>query len=189
MNSLDVFLTIFIAYFTIRGIFRGLIKELIIVFALVLGYMVAFTFFEPFTQWLLHNFKSFPKTGARIIAFAIIFFAINIGLRILGIFVEKLIKFAFLQPLNRLGGGLFGLVKSLFFLSIIVFILRLLPFANVVLQKIGAGKSVLWPYVIYFSTYIYQILLMIIPGNAIQQQIQNLFHSADSTLFNVLKIR
>ncbi len=187
MNSLDIFLLIFIAYFTVRGIFRGLIKELIIVLALVLGYILAFSFFEPLSVIFMNTFKGFPKTGARILSFALIFIAINIALRLFGVFLEKIIKFAFLQPLNRLGGGLFGLLKSLFFLSIILFIIRLLPFAPAALQKVGAGESILWPYVIYFSTWIYQILMALIPGAVVQKQVQQMMRSADSTIFKMLK--
>ncbi len=189
MNSLDVFLLIFIAYFTIRGMFRGLIKELIIVLALLLGYYLAMTFYGPTTKWLINLFPSLPQNGAQILAFALIFIVVNVVLRLFGKFLEKLIKFVFLQPLNRLGGALFGLLKSLFFLSVIVFILRLLPFSAQFLQKIGAGKSIIWPYVIYFSTYVFQILAAFIPQMTAPDSLKKLQNISlpDSTVFHLLK--
>ncbi len=187
MNSLDVILLIFMAYFTIRGIFRGLIKELIIILALVLGYIVAITFYEQGAILLFKNFHDFPKAGARILSFFLIFLAVNISLRILGSFLEKIIKFAFLQPLNRIGGGVFGLIKSLFFLSIVVFIIRLLPFAPQILQKMGAGQSLLWPYIIYFSTYVIQILISVFPSGMLDHGVQNLMRETDSSLLKYFK--
>lgn len=174
MNSFDIFLLIFMAYFTIRGVFRGLIKELIIILALVLGYLAGFAFFEQGSVWLMKSVHGMPQTGARILAFALIFISVNIALRMLGSFLEKIIKFAFLQAFNRLGGGLFGLLKSLFFLSILLFIVRLLPFAPKILQKVGAGESVIWPYVVYFSTYVFQFMLAIFPTNSVQDTVKNL---------------
>ncbi len=172
MNSLDIFLLIFIAYFTIRGVFRGLIKELIIVLALILGYYLAMSLYEPLGKWLVLNFKSLPQTGSQILAFVLIFVVVNVALRILGSVLEKLIKLVFLNPLNRLGGALFGFLKSLFFLSIIVFILRLIPYSPKFLQKIGAGQSLIWPFVVYFSTYVFQILAAVVPGMGSPDQLQ-----------------
>lgn len=186
MNNFDIILLIFIAYFTIRGIFRGLIKELIIILALVLGYMIAFALYEQGSIILIKTFNGFPEAGAKILSFTLIFLAVNVALRLLGTFLEKIIKFAFLQPLNRLGGALFGLLKSLFFLSIIIFIIRLLPYAPQILQKAGAGKSVLWPYIIYFSTYVYQILLSIFPTGIMEHGVHQLMNGADSTVFKLL---
>ncbi len=164
------------AYFTIRGIFRGLIKELIIILALVLGYLLGFAFFEQGGVWLMKSIHGLPQTGARILSFTIIFIGVNIVLRLLGSFLEKIIKFAFLQTINRLGGGLFGLLKSLIFLSILLFIVRLLPFAPRLLQKAGAGQSVIWPYVIYFSTYVVQIMMGLFPADSLQNTIKHLMN-------------
>ncbi len=176
MNSFDIFLLVFMAYFTIRGVFRGLIKELIIILALILGYLLGFAFFEQGALLLMKSIHGLPQTGARILSFSIIFIGVNVALRILGSFLEKIIKFAFLQTINRLGGGLFGLLKSLFFLSIILFILRLLPFAPKILQKLGAGQSVIWPYVIYISTYIVQIMMSLFPMNSMQETLKHLMN-------------
>ncbi len=189
MNSLDIFLLIFIAYFTIRGIFRGLIKELIIILALILGYYLAMTFYDPLSHWLLKSFKALPKTGAQILAFILIFVIINVLLRLLGSFLEKLVKLVFLQSINRLGGALFGLLKSLFFLSIVVFLVRLIPYSAKFLQKIGAGQSLIWPYVIYFSTFVFKIFAAVIPNINVQQQMNNLIHIAmpDTSIFKLLK--
>ncbi len=187
MNSFDIFLLIFMAYFTIRGVFRGLIKELIIILALVLGYLLGFAFFEQGSVLLMKSINGLPQTGARILSFTIIFLVVNIALRILGAFLEKIIKFAFLQTFNRLGGGLFGLVKSLFFLSILLFIIRLLPFAPKIMQKVGAGESVIWPYVIYFSTYLYQIMVSIFPANSVQDTVKHLMSINAITVFPIFK--
>lgn len=189
MNSLDIFLLIFIAYFTIRGVFRGLIKELIIVLALILGYYLSMSFYEPLGKWLILNFKSLPQTGSQILAFVLIFVFVNIGLRIIGSFLEKLIKLVFLSSLNRLGGALFGLLKSLFFLSIIVFILRLIPYSPKFLQKIGAGQSLIWPFIIYFSTYVFQILAAFVPGMNAPDQLHKLINISlpDTSVFQILK--
>ncbi|MHB2155746.1 CvpA family protein [Calditrichota bacterium GD2] len=188
MNSLDVFLIIFIAYFTIRGIFRGLIKELIIILAILLGYYLAMSLYQPLSKWLMQA-ASLPETGAQILAFVLIFIVVNVVLRMVGSILEKLIKLVFLQPLNRLGGALFGLLKSLFFLSVIVFILRLLPFAANFLQKMGAGESLIWPYVLYFSTYVFQMLAALIPQMANPDQLLKFRNISlpDTSLFQLLK--
>ena len=47
--------------------------------------------------------------------------------------------------LNRLLGGLFGLLKSLLIMGIAVFLLNLIPFSSSFVEKAGTDNSILFP--------------------------------------------
>jgi uncharacterized membrane protein required for colicin V production len=59
--------------------------------------------------------------------------------------LSKTLKIAMLGWLNRLLGGILGLFKIIIILSILVFILDLIPFSSILLDQIEVQNSYLYP--------------------------------------------
>jgi membrane protein required for colicin V production len=161
MNSLDLFFLVIIIIFFLRGLFRGLAFELISLIGLILGYLIAITYLNILSALILKYIPALPTAAANIISFAIIFIITNIILRFVANVLTRTLKYAMLGWLNRLLGGLFGIMKSLIVLSIIVFLISLVPALDGILKMFGLGDSFIFP-------------LLKILGPELYEQIQNL---------------
>jgi membrane protein required for colicin V production len=145
MNSLDLFILIFASIFFIRGIFRGFVFELITVAGLIIGYLVAITYLDILSSLLIRFFPALPIAVCYIISFIVIFIVTNVVLRFVANVLTRTLKFAMLGWLNRLFGGLFGLVKGILILSILVFLVSFVPFSTQFIAMIGTDQSILFP--------------------------------------------
>ncbi|MGD9486719.1 MAG: CvpA family protein [Calditrichaceae bacterium] len=182
MNYLDITLIITIAIFTIRGLFRGLITELMTLVALILGFFIAVYYLQPAVQLLLVSFPSLPEFAARIIGFIVLFFAVNLTVRLLSKLLNSFASLGLLQPVNKIAGGVFGFVKTVFVLSIILIMIEFIPGSNTLLNAIGKENSMVYGSVKNFAPNIYNFIVAFIPGNEkLYDQIIDGFRQADST--------
>lgn len=145
MNPVDIFILVFILFFLIRGFFRGFVLELTTLIGLVLGYLVAISNAGWVTQLILQYLPSLPQSAVNIFSFALLFIGTNLILRFVADIITKTLKFAMLGWLNRWLGAIFGTIKSLIFLSVLVLVLDFLPFSTYVLDRPEIHESQLYP--------------------------------------------
>ena len=119
MNPLDLFILIpIIAGFTF-GLFRGLVKELTSLAAVVLGIYGA-RFFSPWLAAVLVRSFNFSARTAQPTAYFLLFLVIVVGLLFLSRIVDKVFESMSLGGLNKLFGGLFGALKYALILSVLI---------------------------------------------------------------------
>ncbi|RMH61435.1 MAG: CvpA family protein [Calditrichaeota bacterium] len=167
MNYFDVAVLTVVLFFTIRGLFRGLISELMVLVALVFGYAAAMLFHTHLQQKLAPMFPSLPAGALKVVAFILLFIAVNIFFRILGSILNKIATFTFLQPVNKLAGAVFGFTKVALSLSIALYLVQAIPGAHLLLDKIDKKNS-----------YTYQPLSDFAPT------LYKMFRSGDDKSFN-----
>jgi len=120
MNWLDIVLAIPMLWFLYRGFRNGLIIELASLAALILGIYVALHFSFYVEGWLVENFEIGEKY-LYIISFALTFIIVAVLVFLAGKIIHKLVGIIFLGFLNRLAGGIFGLLKAALVLSVILY--------------------------------------------------------------------
>ncbi|MDP2089326.1 MAG: CvpA family protein [Flavobacteriaceae bacterium] len=120
MNTFDIILLIFLLYGFIRGIFKGLFVEVASLLALILGIYGAI-YFSDFAGNYLHEAASWNKKYISIASFVLTFIIIVIVITLLGKFFTKIADLASLGLLNKLFGGIFGLLKMTLITSILLF--------------------------------------------------------------------
>jgi membrane protein required for colicin V production len=120
MNWLDIVLAIPMLWFLYRGFRNGLVIELASLAALILGIYVALHFSFYAEGWLTDNFEISDKY-LYIISFALTFIIVALLVFLAGKIIHKLVGIIFLGFLNRLAGGLFGLLKAALVLSVILY--------------------------------------------------------------------
>ena len=120
MNTFDIILLIFLLYGFIRGLFKGLFVEVASLLALILGIYGAIHF-SDFTGTYLNEALNWNKKYITIASFVLTFILIVIAITLLGKFFTKIADFASLGLLNKLFGGIFGLLKMALFLSVVLF--------------------------------------------------------------------
>ena len=121
----DVVIIAFIAVFAIIGIFKGFVKQIISILAIVFGTWCAFKFTgllaENVNGWF--NLNISPNT-LNLILFIAILIIVMILAHFIGKGIESLIKLSLLGWLNRLLGFLFGALKAIIILSIAVYFIN-----------------------------------------------------------------
>lgn len=119
MNILDIIIIIPIVAGFVIGLFKGLVKELLSLIAIVLGIYGAKTF-EPMVTKLLLSIFDIQQKVAQPISYLILFVLIAIGLLILANMLDKLLSAISLGGLNKLLGGIFGGVKYALIVSVLL---------------------------------------------------------------------
>jgi membrane protein required for colicin V production len=119
-NWIDVILVILIAWSLIKGYRKGFIIELSSLLALALGIFGAIKFAD-FTSIYLNQNLDLPEDYTPLIAFALTFIVIVIGVHFLARILQGLVKMVALNFFNRIGGAIFSVCKTLLILSFVLF--------------------------------------------------------------------
>jgi len=119
MTILDLFILAPIVLGFVFGLFKGLIKELFSLAAIVLGVFGARIFEPQVSKFLLSMFDMQVGT-AQAVSYLILFLAIVILLLFIANMLEKLFSAIALGGLNKLLGGLFGALKMALIVSVLL---------------------------------------------------------------------
>lgn len=141
LNGLDYILLVPLLWAVFKGFKNGLIKEVFSLLALILGIFITYKF-SYFVEEKLDG-----MFAAHYIAFVITFFAVLIGVHFVGVLVEKVIKLAVPNFLNRLLGICFGIAKWLFICSILLIMLKTIDTKQKILTPKLTENSLFYPYV------------------------------------------
>lgn len=123
MNWLDIVLAIPLVWFMYKGFRNGLIIELASLAALVLGIFIALHFSFYAEEFLLEYFD-IPDNYLNIIAFAVTFIIVAVIVFLIGKIIHKVVSIVALGFLNRLAGGIFGLIKVALVISVIIYFIN-----------------------------------------------------------------
>ncbi|HKK00904.1 MAG TPA: CvpA family protein [Desulfuromonadales bacterium] len=126
MNWFDIAILVVLAAFALKGLLRGLLKELCSLIGLVAGLYLALRFSTPLAAEMTQAFH-LPQKLCSIVAFSLLFLATFAFFTVLGYLLSRFVKLVFLGGLNRVAGGLFGLVQGGLLLALALFTLSLSP--------------------------------------------------------------
>lgn len=116
MNFLDFLIIIPLAWFSYKGFKNGFVMEVVYLVSILAGIYVALRF----SDWVGSHI-GITGENASIIAFAVTFFAVIIGVYFLGKAIETLLKKLSLGLLNHIGGLLVGLFKTALIIGLLIF--------------------------------------------------------------------
>ncbi|MBW6502978.1 CvpA family protein [bacterium] len=143
MNLLDLVLAVLIAWFAVSGIVQGLVGQLFSLGGLIAGHLLGIRYFALAQEKLGLSFQY-----AEVVAYAVVFLAAYLGVRLIGGLIENRVRESKLSGTDRLAGMAAGLVKGALFSILIVFLLvillprdaRLLRESKAAPTAIAAGK-------------------------------------------------
>ena len=147
MNGLDIVFALIIGLTLLRGLWRGAIREVSSLVALVAGFVLAGRFSTEAAD-LVQKGVNNPQIAAGL-GYLGLFFAVYICVVLLGLLVHKVLHAVLLGWVDRLGGGCLGLAKGLLISCLLLFVLtlvvsprsgwvadsRLSPYLNLLTQK------------------------------------------------------
>ncbi|CAZ95528.1 CvpA family protein [Zobellia galactanivorans] len=132
MSFLDIILGLLLLYGLWKGLKNGLFVELASIVALIAGIYGAIHFSYYAGDYLSQN-MDWNERYINIAAFVITFIVIVLAVQLAGKFLTKIANFAMLGLLNKVAGGIFGVVKVAVILgALLIFFERVNNSAGVV---------------------------------------------------------
>ena len=145
MNPFDMMATVILAFCVIRGIFRGLIKEMSSIVGVLAGYYAAYSYYPEIARLLARWMTN--SVYINILSFLILFCAVFLIVSTLGVIVKYALNIAFLGWFDRICGSLFGSIKGILIVAVLVVIFTaFLPQGSPVIKD-----SLLAPHVVMIS--------------------------------------
>ncbi|ANM29794.1 hypothetical protein ABI59_09700 [Acidobacteria bacterium Mor1] len=118
MNNFDLVLLALAGALVVFGMFKGLIRILIGIAALVAAFALAASFHQPLADKLAE--MSVPFVGQRLVAYLLIFVGVMLAGGFLARLLRKMVKIAMLGWADRLGGAALGLVAAALISALLV---------------------------------------------------------------------
>jgi membrane protein required for colicin V production len=120
MNPFDMATIVIVSFCVIRGIFRGLVKELSSIIGVLAGFYAAYTYYAGlarlFSRWIASD--SFQNIMGFLIIFCLVFFIVSV----IGVFIKYMLNIAFMGWFDRICGAGFGLLKGVLIISVLLII-------------------------------------------------------------------
>lgn len=118
MNLLDLLFVLVLVGSVGLAMFKGLFKELVSIAALVVGVIVAGQLYRQGAR-LLSPWMGDSELRS-VLGFLVVFFGILLAAGLIMFIVDRILKFTHLKWIDRLLGGLFGLLRGWLVCAVIV---------------------------------------------------------------------
>jgi membrane protein required for colicin V production len=121
MNPFDAVVVVIVAFCLIRGLFRGLIKEVSSIVGVLAGFYAAYTYYailaDFLTVWLAH------RDYTNLLSFLLIFCGVFFIISLLGVVIKYLLNVAYLGWFDRMCGAGFGFSKGILITAVLLIVL------------------------------------------------------------------
>jgi membrane protein required for colicin V production len=121
MNGFDLVVLVIVLFCMIRGLFRGLIREVSGIVAVIAGFYGAFTYYWILSDHLAVLIQA-PATR-HLVSFCVLFAGIMIVVGLVAALIRKLLHLVFLGWVDRTFGLFFGTAKGALIVSVLFVIL------------------------------------------------------------------
>jgi membrane protein required for colicin V production len=126
MNGLDLAILLILLLFLVKGLWKGLIRQLCALAGIVLGIFLSWSFSTTLGPELA-RLSGWSAQVSSVIVGARVFFAGVLAFCVPGFYLGKLAAQPVLAVLNRFGGALFGVVAGVVILAVVIYLLTLWP--------------------------------------------------------------
>ena len=120
-TAFDVLVLVIFLAFLVRGIWVGFIRQISSLLAMLGGFLLAGYFDNEFYSFLLPYFNN--SHTAFLITYILLFVAFFFLIKLVGLGLKKVMDIALTTWFDRSVGGLFGVIKGIFFTSLIFVVL------------------------------------------------------------------
>lgn len=132
MHHLDIIILAVVAWFLVRGLWRGFFQEILGLVGLVVAMLLATKYMSNVAAWL-DGALTLPSPLSTVLGFVTIFFTVVLGFQLLIHLLQRLSQVSHLRWFERAGGGLVGFLKGATIVSLALLFLSLVPLLNRIL--------------------------------------------------------
>ena len=143
MNWVDIIVVIILAIGLGKGLANGFVRGIFGIAALVLGIVIAAGNYEQVTEVLFSRLQ-IGAQGQAILGFMLVFVIVLILVSVVGRIIAKALKLASLGWLDRLAGGILGLVMACLFTGVLLLLVVMAGLQS----NTGVARSVVAPTII-----------------------------------------
>ena len=172
MEPIDVVILVLLGLGAYEGYKKGLLMSLIGIFGFVLAIVLGIYFMEFVGNWLATETEQ-KALALPVVAFLLIFFGTLFLINIAGRALKKMLGLVLLGGLDSLGGAVLGIVRTGFFISLLVWVLGKLELESI---KNWQANSAYLAYIEPLTPEVLELLDPILPSvkDASQELIQKL---------------
>lgn len=135
MNLVDIVILVVLGVFLLKGVLRGLLKEVCSLLGIVCGGLLAFYLHLPLAQWIM-DLLQWPSQLCVTLAFLVVFISVIVIFGALGYLLNRVVTLPLLGGLNRLTGAFFGFLQGVILLALILFALQSADLPNGVRRQV-----------------------------------------------------
>lgn len=121
MNILDILLIVIVAFCVIRSWSKGFIREIFSILGIIVGVLVASRYYQLLFPYVSRYISD--DAFISLLSFTLVFLGTFIIVAVLGMLVKALVRIMFVGWVDHTMGGIFGFVKGLLFISLLIWIL------------------------------------------------------------------
>ena len=129
MEIVRILVIAILAWFFIVGLKRGMIRQVLEVFGIIVAFLAAFYLAHNLAVWIEVKTGADYRISLAIAALAI-FMGIIIGVHFIGHGLQKLFGLTIMGMFDRVAGGLFGALKGVLLVSLVLSLIMVLPFPD-----------------------------------------------------------
>ena len=150
MQTIDIIISVLLVIGLISGLRDGLVKQVAGLAGLIGGLLLGRAFYMPLGEWLA-SVLGFSDEAARITAFILILVIVPLLFSLVGWLVSKLLKAICLGWINRLLGGLVGVLKFALLAGVLITGIELFDKHDAIVSEAKKEASIFY-YPIYDAT-------------------------------------
>ena len=143
MQTIDVIICVLLVIGLISGLRDGLVKQIAGLAGLIGGLLLGRMFYTPVGEWLATAF-GMSEEASRVVAFIVMLLVVPLLFSLLGWLVEKLLRAVSLNWVNRLLGGIVGILKFALLAGVIITGIEFFDPRNILLAEEKKETSVLY---------------------------------------------
>lgn len=143
VNFLDIILGLLLVYGLYKGLRNGLFVEIASLAAIIIGLYGSIQFSYLTGNYLSQN-MDWDENLIKLVAFIITFVAIVILVNMAGKILTKIADFAMLGILNKLAGGLFGVLKTAVILGTLLYFFESASSSFNLIENNTVAESILY---------------------------------------------
>ena len=159
MSTFDIFLALPLAYGVFQGFRKGLLQEVVSVFALFLGFILGLKLLTTALP-LVQKFVGNALGLLPFLSFLVVFVLVILGVRLLGLLFKKIVDFTPLGMLDNILGAILGGLKWCFAISLLLYVSSL---AGIAVSQETARESVIYPFVLKSTPLALEVLSFVMP--------------------------
>lgn len=145
MNVLDIIMVLILILCVIRSLSRGFIKEIFSILGVIIGVLIASRYYYLLSPCFGRYISS--QEYIDLFSFTLVFLSVFLTMMLLGILLKALLKVMFIGWVDHTLGGIFGLLRGMIYVALLVWVLTtFLPKGSDLMEK-----SRLSPYITHIS--------------------------------------
>ncbi|MGM9806141.1 MAG: CvpA family protein [Candidatus Aphodosoma sp.] len=145
MNFIDIIILLPMVYGLVQGVRHGIVREMAALAAVIVGIYMARYMSARLVPYIVEC-TGWSLSVSASVAYVIVFLAVVVCVNLMAYILSRLLKAVMLGGVNRLFGGLFGMLKWALVVSVILnimaFACEFIPFKD----NPAVQSSVLYPY-------------------------------------------